>query len=95
MDHTRAVSKRFTKVLLTLISRKTPGAKSILQIAESIGVAPSNLSAIKHGNRNPTIGMVCDVCIHFDVNPSWILLGVGKMFTESTKIIHHPVNEPQ
>lgn len=79
-EHIKMISERFIELMWRLRRAKTPGAKNSKELADTIGVKYSNLSMVNTGQRMPTIEMICDTCIHFNVNTEWLLLGIGPIF---------------
>ena len=53
--------------------------------AQKIGITDSGLSNLESGKRNLTEQTIISICREFNVNRSWLVEGVGDMFTDIPK----------
>ena len=83
--HSDQVAARFLQAMKQVIAKDL--ATSQKDFAEKVGEYAQNISKIESGSRYPTIEMMCNSCIIFNINPSWLLLNSGEMFTSDTKTI--------
>ena len=79
--HSAEVAVRFVKMMKQVIALGLLDVHSKVDFADYIGIQHQNLAKIEAGDRYPTVEALCNACIHFQVDPSWLLLGTGEMFT--------------
>lgn len=80
------VAARFIKAMKQVIANEIKGVTNRSEFAEKIGEYKQNISAIEGSTRYPTIDLLCSICIEFDVNPGWLLLEQGNMFSTGGSI---------
>lgn len=77
-------SERLQKVVQTIVYKGFASTKK--EVAELLGVQPSNLSKALNGDtKYLTSGLVEKIATNFDgISPSWLLTGEGSMLVENS-----------
>lgn len=55
------------------------------QFADRIGVKRNTIAMYEMGKTTPSETVILSICREFNVNKSWLLDGIGKMFVEQTR----------
>lgn len=73
-----AVNKRFIEVSKLLVRSKKIKTQGLF--CETIGIHPQIITDIRNDKRSVTIEMLSNMFHHFNVNPVYIIEGIGPMF---------------
>jgi transcriptional regulator with XRE-family HTH domain len=79
------INERFVKAVNALISDNKEINKKY--IAEEIGIGQSALSEILNFRTNISAELISIFCIRFHINPSWILMEEGPIYSHSETIV--------
>ena len=79
-QYSEGVAERFLKVMKQVIANELQDITTQKEFADKVGEYAQNISKIESGTRYPTIEMLCNTCIIFNVDPGWLLLEKGTMF---------------
>lgn len=56
------------------------------EFAEKIGVSKSAVASYEKNSQMPGAAVLMSVCEHFNVEPRWLLLGEGPMYTDKAAL---------
>lgn len=74
MDKT-AINKRFIEAVEYLLSTGKADSKGVL--AATLGIKSTKFSEILNERMNIGTDLAALICSHYDINPEWLLLGIG------------------
>lgn len=74
--NSKEVSERFVEAYYRLYAlRKVANKKDY---CNHIGMFATNFRLVENGKRACTVDQICNLVSEFNVNPNWILLGIGE-----------------
>jgi hypothetical protein len=83
--HAEQVRKRFLKVMKQLIADDE--VESRQEFMQTLGDFPQTLSKIITGERYPSIWLLCELCLKYNISPAWILLGTGPVKMGTSQLV--------
>lgn len=88
MDKT-AINRRFIEVVEYLLS--TGKAESKGALAATLGIKSTKFSEILNERMNIGTDLAALICSHYDINPEWLLLGIGSKLRNNQFDSYQPV----
>lgn len=73
-------SQRFNLLFDKLVSQKR--IKLQKDMAEKLEVQPATIQHLLGGDSEPRMQLLTNICKTFPVNPTWLILGEGRMFRD-------------
>lgn len=72
------ITSRFVSIYYELYRNRE--VRSRAEFCRSVDILPSNFKKIEDGERDCTVRHICALIKLWNVNPTWIMTGKGKMF---------------
>ena len=70
------VTQRFVDAYYQLYAlRKVKNKK---EFCETVDILPSNYVLVEKGKRSVAVSHICNLISNFNINPNWIMLGIGE-----------------
>lgn len=95
------VTERFVKAMNTIIAKsklEKGDIRSFRDFGRKIGIDSTNFSKIKgHAGqdaqtRGVNARLIRAICVEFEVNPTWLILGTGEMFLNETETLEKRIS---
>lgn len=55
---------------------------SVAKLSKKINIPERTIVSYEKEGRTPSLDFLAQICVTFDINPSWFLFGKGEMFNK-------------
>ena len=58
---------------------------SVAKLSKKINIPERTIVSYEKEGRTPSLDFLAQICVTFDVNPTWFLFGTGEMFNNNAQ----------